>query len=107
MTWGVTFFARSPIVWMMIPQLTEQYGHVLRVSVVRDIFREAVCACSGCRSKPSAESPTAPATPVLRKERREGSIKGSARLRPSTEQRQVHRTCQEQLFPTDDRKLHP
>ncbi len=37
-TCGVTFFALSPMVWMMTPQLTEQYGQVLRVSVVREIF---------------------------------------------------------------------
>src|SRR5215831_15829571 len=59
---------------MMMPQLTEQYGQVLRVCVVREILRVEDCACSGCRSKPSAESPTAPATPVFRKVRRDRSI---------------------------------
>jgi hypothetical protein len=29
---------RSPNVWMMTPQLTEQYGHVDRVSVVLEIL---------------------------------------------------------------------
>ena len=34
----VAFLALSPSVWMITPQLTEQYGQVLRVSVVRAIF---------------------------------------------------------------------
>ena len=43
-TWGVTFLAWSPSVWMMTPQLTEQYGQVERVSVVREIFNSRDCA---------------------------------------------------------------
>src|SRR6516162_2493085 len=64
-TWGVTFLALSPIVWMMTPQLTEQYGHVLRVSVVREIFSDCDCATKGWTSKPNAEKPTIPAMPVF------------------------------------------
>ena len=32
------------MVWMMTPQLTEQYGQVERVSVVRAIFSSLACA---------------------------------------------------------------
>src|SRR5271165_1593548 len=73
-TCGVTFFALSPIVWMMTPQLTEQYGHVLRVSVEREIFRLPACASSGCASKPKTVIPTAPAMPVLKNARLDTSI---------------------------------
>ena len=50
---------------------------MLRVCVVREILRVEDWACSGWRSKPSAESPTAPAAPVFRKERRESSMQMS------------------------------
>src|SRR5271165_44177 len=59
---------------MMTPQLTEQYGHVLRVSVVREIFRLSACSSSGCASKPKTVIPTAPTTPVLKNARLETSI---------------------------------
>src|SRR5919106_1921693 len=39
-TAGVTFLERSPSVWMITPQETEQYGQMLRVSVVREIVAE-------------------------------------------------------------------
>jgi len=61
----------------MTPQLTEQYGQVLRVCVVREIFRAEDCACRGWRSKPRTEAPIAPAAPVVRKERREIPIRAS------------------------------
>src|SRR5579864_3811520 len=77
-TCGVTFFALSPMVWMMTPQLTEQYGQVLRVSVVREIFSDDACACSGVRSKPSTEKPIAPVTPVLTNVRRDTFITQSS-----------------------------
>src|SRR5713101_7957868 len=51
---------------MITPQLTEQYGQVLRVSVVRAIFNPCVWAYTGARLKPNAESPAPPTTVVLR-----------------------------------------
>ena len=39
-----TFFALSPRLYMITPQLTEQYGHVLRVSVVRDNLKARTSA---------------------------------------------------------------
>ena len=41
---GLTLRDRSPSVWMITPQLTEQYGHVDRVSVVRAIFSSRTSA---------------------------------------------------------------
>src|ERR1044071_8514389 len=67
-TCGVTFLALSPSVWMMMPQLTEQYGQVERVSVVRAIFSSRACACAGVRSNPSAQEATALLKNVLRLE---------------------------------------
>ncbi len=43
-TVGVTLRDRSPRVWMITPQLTEQYGQVDRVSVVREIFSSRTAA---------------------------------------------------------------
>src|SRR5258706_213540 len=68
-TCGVTFFALSPIVWMITPQLTEQYGHVDRVSVVRAIFNSPDWAYAGFRSKPRTEA-TTPPVPILKKDLR-------------------------------------
>src|SRR5215472_9703622 len=61
---------------MMTPQLTEQYGQVLRVSEAREILRLAVWAYTGVRSNPRAESPTPPTRLLLRKVRRENSMSG-------------------------------
>src|SRR5215469_3439962 len=58
----------------MTPQLTEQYGQVLRVSEAREILRPAVCAYTGVRSNPKAESPAPPTRLLLRKVRRENSM---------------------------------
>jgi hypothetical protein len=49
---------------MMTPQLTEQYGHVLRVSLVRAIFSVFACAYTGVTSKPKAVSVAPPAIVV-------------------------------------------
>src|SRR3982074_2021497 len=68
-TCGVTFFALSPKVWMITPQLTEQYGQVERVSVVRAIFSSLDCAYAGRRSNPSTEAITPP-VPIFMNERR-------------------------------------
>src|SRR6476661_5927880 len=59
---------------MITPQLTEQYGQVLRVSVVRSIFRPWVCAYTGARLKPKTLTPAPPIKPVLMKDLREISI---------------------------------
>jgi len=56
-------------VWMITPQLTEQYGQVERVSVVRAILSSRDCAYAFCRSNPSTDAAIAP-LPVLRKTRR-------------------------------------
>src|SRR5262245_36085222 len=56
---------------MMTPQLTEQYGQVLRVSVVREILRVFACATTGATSRPKAETATPPAREALRNVRRE------------------------------------
>src|SRR6266852_4264177 len=59
---------------MMTPQLTEQYGQVLRVSVAREIFRLWVWAYTGARSNPKADRPTPLTRLPLRKVLRESSI---------------------------------
>src|ERR1017187_8623905 len=64
---------------MMTPQLTAQYGQVLRVSVVREIFRLSACARIGCGSKPKTVTPTAPAIPVLKNARLETSMAQASR----------------------------
>lgn len=51
---------------MITPQLTEQYGHVERVSVVREIFSARDCAYAGFKSKPSSETIVPPA-PTFKK----------------------------------------
>src|SRR5713226_8661176 len=49
---------------MMTPQETAQYGQVLRVSVVREIFSSRISARARFRSHPSATAPpTAAAEP--------------------------------------------
>src|SRR4051812_46440993 len=58
---------------MMTPQLTEQYGHVLRVSLVREILSVFACAYAGAVSKPNADT-AAPAAADFRNVRREMDI---------------------------------
>src|SRR5919109_3615526 len=62
---------------MITPQLTEQYGQVLRVSVVREIFSACVCAYAGFRSKPRIVAVTPPTVVILRKSRRVGFMAAS------------------------------
>src|SRR5262245_39602993 len=57
---------------MMTPQLTEQYGHVDRVSVVRAIFSSRIAAYAGARSKPSTEAATPPRVLTFRNSLRVG-----------------------------------
>src|SRR6266536_200682 len=56
---------------MMTPQLTEQYGQVLRVSVVREIFSVLDWAKIGATSKPNAERAAPPAIELRRNVRRD------------------------------------
>src|SRR5688572_4041090 len=62
---------------MMTPQLTEQYGQVERVSVVRAIFSSRTAAYAGARSKPSTDTAVPPRVVSLRKSRRVGCMRGS------------------------------
>src|SRR6266404_926473 len=59
---------------MMTPQLTEQYGQVLRVSVVRAIFRPCVWAYTGARLNPKTVTPAPPINVVLMNVRLETSM---------------------------------
>src|SRR6266403_5679374 len=59
---------------MRTPQLTEQYGHVDRVSVARAILSSLSCAIAGVRSNPRREKPAPPTSAPLRKVLRESSI---------------------------------
>jgi hypothetical protein len=56
---------------MITPQLTEQYGHVLRVSLVREIFSVLAWARTGVTSKPNAETTVPPTIELWRKARLE------------------------------------
>src|SRR5262245_34398573 len=56
---------------MMTPQLTEQYGQVLRVSLVREILSVRDCATTGATSSPNADSAAPPAIDRWRKARLE------------------------------------
>jgi hypothetical protein len=60
-------------VWMITPQLTEQYGQVDRVSVVREIFSARDSAYAGVTSNPRR---VAPAAPTQRKSLRVVDIQG-------------------------------
>jgi hypothetical protein len=53
---------------MMTPQLTEQYGHVLRVSVVRDSLkaRTSANAKPGDTPSPTIEDEPIPAAQILK-----------------------------------------
>src|ERR1035437_187563 len=71
---------------MITPQLTEQYGQVLRVSLARGILSPWVWAWRGVRSNPRTESPAPPARVPFKKFLRENSITASAwREQGSTE----------------------
>src|ERR1051326_5330509 len=67
-TCAVTFLALSPSVWMITPQLTEQYGHVERVSVVRAILSSLACARTGWASNPRRSAAALP-VPTLKNSR--------------------------------------
>jgi hypothetical protein len=80
----MAFAALSPSVWMMTPQLTEQYGQVLRVSLVWEILRVLACAWSGAMSNPNADS-APPAMVVWTNARREISTQPpTVRLKADT-----------------------
>src|SRR6267142_2730181 len=81
---------------MMTPQLTEQYGQVLRVSVVRAIFRPCVCAYTGARLKPNTVTPAPPINVVLMNVRLETSMashSSTIKLEMGVEQRGERCNC--------------
>jgi len=75
-TLGFTFIEPSVKVYMITPQDTEQYGHMLFTAFALEIFRSLTLAMAGLRSKPSPPARVAPAdTPAtLRKLRLVSSI---------------------------------
>ena len=62
----LTFLALSPRLYMITPQLTEQYGHVLRVSVVRDSLKALTSASAvpGETPRPTIEDEPIPAAQI-------------------------------------------
>ena len=54
------FLALSPRLYMIRPQATEQYGQVLRVSVVRVSLKVRTSASAASGENPSAASDDAP-----------------------------------------------
>src|SRR5215471_15480133 len=90
---------------MMTPQLTEQYGHVERVSLARAIFSVRSCAYAGSKSKPNNAAAAPPTVVSLRKSRRVGftSSPPSARDKVGNDLRKLlHRprlaACQAFIF---------
>src|ERR1700694_2572092 len=69
---------------MRTPQLTEQYGHVDRVSVARAILSSLSCATAGVRSNPRREKAAPPVSAPLRKVLRESSMVSSSRFDHNT-----------------------
>src|SRR6266700_7619014 len=59
---------------MMTPQLTEQYGHVERVSLARAILSVRNCAYAGFKSKPKSAAAAPPTVVSFKKSRRVGFI---------------------------------
>src|SRR5262249_49852284 len=59
---------------MTTPQLTEQYGHVDLVSVVREIFNSRSAAYAGARSNQNTVATGPPSPAAFRKSRRLVSI---------------------------------
>lgn len=49
----LAFFALSPRLYMSMPQPTEQYGQVLRVSVARSSLKLRISASASVAEKPS------------------------------------------------------
>src|SRR4030095_1644418 len=92
---------------MMTPHETEQYGQVLRVSVVREIFSSRISARASERSKtPSPSAPPTAAVP-LRNVRRSTCMGPSSEIRSATEgnaDRGAH-GCQE--APSGNAERHP
>src|SRR5215467_6443293 len=65
---ALAFLALSPRLYMMTPQPTAQYGHVLRVSVVRASLKLRTSASTGRREYPSIArlEPVNPAPQTLK-----------------------------------------
>src|SRR5262245_32336120 len=78
-TSDLAFFALSPRLYMMTPQPTEQYGQVLRVSVVRASLKARVSARTGCGEKPRRArlDPLRPDAHALKNRRRSMSMRNS------------------------------
>src|SRR5262249_13990611 len=71
-------FARLPLEYMMMPQATEQYVQVLRVSVVPKSLKGRIAAAYAASTPPNPSAPmVVPARPALaptKKWRRESSM---------------------------------
>src|SRR5215471_19131548 len=69
---ALAFLALSPRLYMMIPQRTEQYVHVLRVSVVRNSLNSRTSARAAPGAKPNATrlDPAIPVAQTLKNWRR-------------------------------------
>src|SRR5688500_12211326 len=68
----LVFFSLLPRVYMITPQLTEQYGHVPRVSVVCASLKARTSASASCGEKPSptAEDVPSPVAQIRKNWRR-------------------------------------
>src|SRR5690606_2014588 len=86
MMFAFEFFAPSPSEYISSPQLTEQYGQVFRVSVVRDSLNGRTDAASASPAVPKPSAPTldaaSPAPLSFAKPRRLSSILVSPRATP-------------------------
>src|SRR5437870_12085530 len=104
---------------MITPQLTEQYGHVERVSLARAILSVRSCANAGFKSNPKTAAAAPPMVVNFRKSRREGFMVGppsaggelgKGRLPRSLLNRTCQRACQEMFSnirgPTCDHAGH-
>jgi hypothetical protein len=69
----VFFVASSVLEYIKTPQLTEQYGHVPRVSVVRANLkaRTSACTVAGANPRPTADEVATPAEQTLKNCRRD------------------------------------
>src|SRR5258708_30661122 len=70
---------------MITPQLTEQYGHVERVSLARAIFSVRSCANAGFRSNPKTAAAAPPMVVNFRKSRRVRALTETPPLRQAKE----------------------
>src|SRR2546427_1348174 len=92
---------------MITPQLTEQYGHVERVSLARAILSVRSCANAGFKSNPKTAAAAPPMVVNFRKSRRDGVIQTTPLREKESEgggasrkllNRTCERACQEKFF---------